>query len=227
MNSKIGVDYARAFFGKENSGEYDRLVQLATIGQDSKWKKKIAGNIQTNLFGLDLACGTGILSSSLLENGNKVIGVDLTFAYLKMFSSKGIQMNLINANAEMLPFVENTFDFIVTSYLPKYTNLDLLIFECYRVLKSGGCIVLHDFTLPRNSLYKFAWNIYYKIISYIWKNNDKWKNVFDNLDDLIKQNRWDSRIEGILDKSGFSQIALTYLTFQTSLIVTAIKDDIR
>ena len=163
MNSDIGAGYARRFFGKENSGSYDRLVRIATIGQDSKWKKKIADNIQTNCIGLDLACGTGILSSLLLENGNKVIGVDLTFSYLKMFSSKGIQMNLVNSNAEMLPFVGNTFDFIVTSYLPKYTNLERLIFECYRVLKSGGCIVLHDFTLPRNSLYKFAWNIYYKI----------------------------------------------------------------
>jgi demethylmenaquinone methyltransferase/2-methoxy-6-polyprenyl-1,4-benzoquinol methylase len=227
VNPKVGVEYARSFFAKENSGDYDRLVRLATIGQDTVWKKKIVSNIQTNCFVLDLACGTGILSSLLLENGNEVLGVDLTFAYLKMIPAKGIKMNLVNSNAELLPFVDNTFDFIVTSYLPKYTNLNLLILECYRVLKFGGCIVLHDFTLPRNSLFRFAWNNYFRIIRYAWRNDEKWKNVFSNLDVLIKQNGWDTKIEDILRKFGFSQIVSSYLTFQTSLIITAVKNDFR
>ena len=223
MNSKTGVEYARIFFAKENSRDYDRLVRLATIGQDLVWKKKIIRYIPVKSFVLDLACGTGILSSLLLDNQNKVLGVDLTLAYLEVINTKKIKMDFVNASAELLPFVDNTFDCIVTSYLPKYTNLKCLIHECFRVLKFGGCVVLHDFTLPKNSVYRCAWKNYFRLIKYIWGRDGKWKNVFSNLDTLIEENDWDIRIENVMRDLGFTQIRSTYLTFQTSLIVTATK----
>jgi demethylmenaquinone methyltransferase / 2-methoxy-6-polyprenyl-1,4-benzoquinol methylase len=223
VNPKTGVEYARTFFAKENSRDYDHLVRLATVGQDLVWKKKIVTYIPANSFVLDLACGTGILSSLLIDNRDEVLGLDLTLSYLEIINTKRIDMDFVNANAELLPFVDNTFDCIVTSYLPKYADLNSLITECFRVLKFGGCIVLHDFTLPKNSVYKFAWNNYFRIIKYLWGRDRKWENVFANLDTLIKENDWDIRIENILKSLGFREIKLTYLTFQTSLIVSAIK----
>lgn len=223
MNSKTGVEYARIFFAKENSRDYDRLVRLATVGQDLVWKKKIIRYVPAKSFVLDLACGTGILSSLLIENQNEVLGVDLTLAYLEVINTKRIKMDFVNASAELLPFVDNTFDCIVTSYLPKYTNLKSLIHECYRLLKFGGCVVLHDFTLPKNSVYRCAWNNYFRLIRYIWGRDGKWKNVFSNLDTLIEENDWDIRIENVMRDLGFTQIRSTYLTFQTSLVVTATK----
>lgn len=223
MNPKTGVEYARIFFGRENSKSYDNLALLATLGQDSVWKKKIVCHIPSNSFVLDLACGTGILSSLLIENRNKVVGLDLTLSYLEIIMMKGLEMGIVNANAELLPFADSTFDCITTSYLPKYTNLDRLIEECFRVLKFGGCIVLHDFTLPKNTAYKFVWAKYFKLIKYLWGRDRKWKNLFANLDTLIKQNDWDLKIEKALIDFGFTEIKLAYLTFQTSLIVTATK----
>jgi demethylmenaquinone methyltransferase/2-methoxy-6-polyprenyl-1,4-benzoquinol methylase len=223
VNSKTGAEYARIFFAKENSQDYDRLVRSATVGQDLVWKKKIIRYVPAKSFVLDLACGTGILSSLLIDNQNEVLGVDLTLAYLEVIHTKRIKMNFVNASAELLPFVDNTFDCVVTSYLPKYTNLKSLIYECFRVLKFGGCVVLHDFTLPKNSVYKYAWNNYFRLIRYIWGREGKWKNVFSNLDTLIKENDWDIRIENVMRELGFTQIRSTYLTFQTSLIVTATK----
>ena len=226
MNSKTGVEYAREFFGKENSTDYDKLVRLATVGQDLVWKKKIIRYIPPNSFVLDLACGTGILSSLLIDNKDKVLGVDLTLAYLEVINAKRIKMDFVNASAELLPFVDNTFDCVVTSYLPKYTHLRNLIYECFRVLKFGGCVVLHDFTLPKNSVYRYAWNNYFRLIRYLWGRDGKWKNIFANLDTLIKENDWDVRIENVMQDLGFTQIRSRYLTFQTSLIVTATKNDV-
>lgn len=223
MNSKSGVEYARTFFTRENSNDYDKLVRVTTLGRDAIWKKKIVSYIPGNSYVLDLACGTGILSSMLIEKQNDVLGVDLTFGYLEIVNTKRIQMDLVNANAELLPFVENAFDCVVTSYLPKYTNLDSLINECFRVLKVGGCVILHDFTCPKNSLYRFAWNNYFGLIKRIWKQDRKWKNVFADLGTLIKENDWDLRVENVLKALGFTNIGITYLTFQTSLIVTATK----
>jgi demethylmenaquinone methyltransferase/2-methoxy-6-polyprenyl-1,4-benzoquinol methylase len=223
VNSITGVEYARKFFAKENSRDYDRLVHLATVGQDLVWKKKIIRFVPAKSFVLDLACGTGILSSLLINNQNDVLGVDLTLAYLEVINTKRIKMDFVNANAELLPFADNTFDCVVTSYLPKYTNLRSLIHECFRVLKFGGRIVLHDFTHPKNSVYRYAWNNYFRIIRCIWGGDGKWKNVFCDLDTLIRENDWDIRIENVMRDLGFTQIRSSYLTFQTSMIVTATK----
>ena len=77
MNSKSGVEYARTFFTRENSNDYDKLVRVTTLGRDAIWKKKIVSYIPGNSYVLDLACGTGILSSMLIEKQNDVLGVDL------------------------------------------------------------------------------------------------------------------------------------------------------
>ncbi|MDQ2685668.1 MAG: class I SAM-dependent methyltransferase [Thermoproteota archaeon] len=225
MSFKSGVDYAKEFFEEENSRAYDRLVHLATLGQDSVWKKKIIKQVPANILVLDLACGTGILSSLLIENNNKVVGLDLTLPYLNVIFEKEINIDLLNATAEILPFADGVFDCIVTSYLPKYTNLTNLINECHRVLKPRGLVLLHDFTLPKKSLFKYAWRIYFKLIRYLWKNDKKWKNVFAQLDKMIKSTEWDQKIVGLLEAIGFTQIKTNYLTFETSLIVTATKEN--
>ncbi len=225
MRFKSGVNYAREFFDEENSRDYDRLVKLATLGQDSVWKKKIIEQIPPNLVVLDLACGTGILSSLLIKNNDGVIGVDLTLSYLKVIFHKRINMDLINATAENLPFGNSVFDCIVTSYLPKYTNLKNLIKECNRVLKPHGRLILHDFTMPKRFIYKSAWRIYFELIKYAWRKDKKWRNVFAQLDILIKNSDWNTQVMGILGSFGFTQIKTKYLTFETSLIVTALKED--
>lgn len=223
MKPKTGSDYARDFFSRKNSDEYDRLVRFATLGMDSIWKKEIIRYINPNSYVLDLACGTGILTNLILEEGNRAFGLDLTFSYLQVLQQKGIKISIINSTAQFIPLKSQLFDCIVTSYLPKYTDLNALIDECYRLLKTGGLVVFHDFTLPDNHFYQTAWNFYFKIIKLVWRKNKSWENVFNDLDHLIRNNRWDKRILQILEAYGFSQINIKYLTFETASIVTAVK----
>ena len=81
MDMAMGVKLAQSFFNN-NSGSYDRLVKLATLGQDLNWKKKLVEKVPNGSLVLELACGTGILTSLLKQNNNKVYGIDLTFEYL-------------------------------------------------------------------------------------------------------------------------------------------------
>ena len=82
MDMAMGVRLAQSFFNKNNSGSYDRLVKLATLGQDLNWKKKIVKSVPNGSLVLEMACGTGILTSLLKQNNNLVYGIDLTFEYL-------------------------------------------------------------------------------------------------------------------------------------------------
>lgn len=221
----MGVRLAQSFFNKNNSGSYDRLVRLATLGQDMKWKKKLVESVPNGSLVLEMACGTGILTSLLKQNNNIVYGIDLTFEYLSILGEKGIEIDSINGTAEFLPFQDRYFDCIVASYLPKYVNLNVLVSECQRVLKQEGLLILHDFTYPKRLAYQLAWKIYFRIIKALWRLDKKWTSVFNGLDELIINNHWDSEINSILTLHGFIQLRKDFQTLETSTIISAFKDE--
>jgi demethylmenaquinone methyltransferase / 2-methoxy-6-polyprenyl-1,4-benzoquinol methylase len=225
MDMAMGVRLAQSFFNKNNSGSYDRLVRLATLGQDMKWKKKLVESVPNGSLVLEMACGTGILTSLLKQNNNIVYGIDLTFEYLSVLGEKRIEIDSINGTAEFLPFQDRYFDCIVASYLPKYVNLNVLVSECQRVLKQEGLLILHDFTYPKRLAYQLAWKIYFRIIKALWRLDKKWTSVFNGLDELIINNHWDSEINSILTLHGFVQIRKDFQTFETSTIISAFKDE--
>jgi demethylmenaquinone methyltransferase / 2-methoxy-6-polyprenyl-1,4-benzoquinol methylase len=63
MEKNEGYLYAKNFFNENNASSYNNLVKFATFGKDYYWKKKISSKISSKGLILDLACGTGILSS--------------------------------------------------------------------------------------------------------------------------------------------------------------------
>ncbi len=220
-----GVKLAQSFFNKDNSGSYDKLVKLATLGQDSSWKKKIVERVPPGSLVLEMACGTGILTALLKQNNNIVYGIDLTFEYLSTLTQKNVEIDSINGTAEFLPFQTGYFDCVVASYLPKYVNLNTLVRECHRALKPEGLLILHDFTYPKRVAYQLAWKIYFRIIKTLWRVDRKWTNVFNDLDNLIICNHWDSELSPILTSHGFVQIDKEFQTVETSAIISAYKDE--
>ena len=59
-------------------------------------------------------------------------------------------IHLCQADALALPFSHNTFDVVVSGYLVRnVVDLDAALAEQYRVLKSGGRVVVLDTTRPR------------------------------------------------------------------------------
>jgi demethylmenaquinone methyltransferase / 2-methoxy-6-polyprenyl-1,4-benzoquinol methylase len=225
MAKDNGINLAQSFFNKNNSSGYDRLVELATLGQDTTWKKQIVKSVPSGSLVLEMACGTGILTSLLKQNANIVYGIDLTFGYLCTLRDKGIRIDFINGTAEFLPFQSKYFDCIVASYLPKYVNLDSLIKECHRVLKKKGLLILHDFTYPKKLTYQVAWKTYFSILKTVWKFDRRWTNVFEGLEKLIIENHWDLRLISTLMSYGFTQISKEYHTFETSAIISSFKNE--
>jgi ubiquinone/menaquinone biosynthesis C-methylase UbiE len=218
-----GYLHAKEFFNEVNASSYDGIVKFATLGQDYYWKKKILKMISTKGLVLDLACGTGIFSSLLQGDGNVVIGVDLTCAYLKILKKKEIGLFCVNGTAEVLPFKSNCFDYVVASYLPKYSNLFHLVDECFRVLKGGGKIILHDFIFPNRAVFRKLWKFYFMLLKQAGKHIKSWENVFNKLDSLIMTSGWYCKLPGILFDKGFTNITSESFTFETAAIISAKK----
>jgi ubiquinone/menaquinone biosynthesis C-methylase UbiE len=97
---------------------------------------------------LDLGCGTGNISSQLLEFVSvKSIGVDKSYSMLKKAKAKAL--HVLCADAEhIMPFRENSFDVVIGAYVIHHLkNRDALIKECFRILDNGSLIFLissHD-----------------------------------------------------------------------------------
>jgi len=164
-----------------------------------------------------------LVSFLLKQKGHYVLGIDLTYDYISQLKTKEHSFFCINGMAEFLPFKNNYFDYVVSSYLPKYSNLIFLVDECYRVLKKGGVVVLHDFIYPIRTIFQELWKYYFRILKLGGKFLKNWSNVFNELDILIMKSDWYVNLPKILIEKGFEKIISETFTFETSAIVCAKK----
>src|SRR3546814_14472998 len=61
-----------------------------------------------------------------------------TFEYLKHAKNRHQYLLLTNSLAEFLPYKNDSFDVILSSYVAKYTEISSMVKEHWRVLRKGG-----------------------------------------------------------------------------------------
>jgi demethylmenaquinone methyltransferase / 2-methoxy-6-polyprenyl-1,4-benzoquinol methylase len=213
---------ARRFFTQANARSYDSIVRFTTFGQDFAWKQEILQAIGRCNSVLELACGTGILSSMLVQTGKSVTGLDLTLEYL-IASKRRVQLPVAQGTAEVLPYRNESFDAIVSSYLAKYVDMQRVADECWRVLRPGGVVVFQDFTYPTSGAMRRLWNTYFYILRMAGRLVTSWKAVFEQLDDVIRESDWVRQTENALSNRGFQNVSCRYHTAGTAAIVSAEK----
>jgi len=94
---------------------------------------------------LDVGCGTGnntILLSSTIPA--RVSGLDISYGMLQKANEKESHIPLVQAPADNIPFVSDTFDYVyMTEVLHHLPDILMTFQEIHRVLKTTGllCIV--------------------------------------------------------------------------------------
>lgn len=140
------------------SGSYDFLNHLLSFGIDRSWRRKsvnLLAEYKPRVM-LDVATGTGdfaIECAKLLPQ--KVTGIDISEKMLEIGRRKiksrnltGI-INLETGDSENLAFGDNTFDAITVGFgVRNFENLMKGMNEMHRVLKSGGHLVVLEFSKP-------------------------------------------------------------------------------
>ena len=92
---------------------------------------------------LEIGCGVGTDLSQFAKNGANVTGIDLTEAAIELakqrFDVMKLNGNLLTADAENLPFKDNSFDLVYSFGVLHHTpNTQRAINEVHRTLKPGG-----------------------------------------------------------------------------------------
>jgi|TARA_B110000438_G_scaffold24053_2_gene22206 demethylmenaquinone methyltransferase/2-methoxy-6-polyprenyl-1,4-benzoquinol methylase len=119
---------------------------------------------------LDLAGGTGDFSlrfSTLVGATGQVVLADINEAMLQVGRDRVIDASKIGnvqfaqANAEQLPFEDNTFNCICIAYgLRNVTDKDSALASMNRVLKPGGRVLVLEFSKPKNQLVRKAYDAF-------------------------------------------------------------------
>lgn len=161
----------------------------------SFFENKIPENINDKI--LDIGCSFGIGTEYLKKHyvDAFVTGIDLSPFFLAIASFRNNITNnniqYIHANAEMLPFSNNSYDKIFIQYLfhelPQHATKQV-INEAYRVLKPGGIIAIIDLN-PMNLNEKLSINIFRK-----WAFEVTEPHIFDyyntNIQELLEANNF-------------------------------------
>lgn len=92
---------------------------------------------------LEIGCGTGVHTRLLAQSGANVTAVDLTPTAVEFTTRRlthaGLLANVVEADAESLPFPEASFDFVWSwGVIHHSTDTDRVIAEISRVLRPGG-----------------------------------------------------------------------------------------
>lgn len=92
---------------------------------------------------LDIACGTGVLTEQFCRMGADVTAIDVTPKAVELTTKRlslyGLTADVVEGDAQKMPFDDNTFDFVCAwGCLMHMPETEQAIAEIYRVLKPGG-----------------------------------------------------------------------------------------
>src|ERR1700748_1354944 len=111
---------------------YDELGAALSFFQDPRWRKAaveaVAARPEDRV--LDVACGTGLVSKALVDRwGCRVVGIDQSAALLgaagpNLAPSPRLaqRIELVQGEAESLPFADAEFDHLTFTYLLRYVD---------------------------------------------------------------------------------------------------------
>lgn len=154
------------------ASKYDLMNDLMSGGVHRLWKRITIeqSGVRAGHSVLDIAGGTGDLTmrfSRLVGPTGKVVLADINDSMLKVgrdkLLDKGVTGNVefVQANAECLPFPDNTFDVITIAFgLRNVTDKDAALRSMARVLKPGGKLMVLEFSKTNNPLLTKAYDFY-------------------------------------------------------------------
>jgi demethylmenaquinone methyltransferase/2-methoxy-6-polyprenyl-1,4-benzoquinol methylase len=148
---------------------YDALSAALSFWQDPRWRAALvrAAAPQAGQRVLDVATGTGMVAAELLARADcSVVGIDqspemLARARERFASAQPASVELIEGQAEALPFADASFDALTFTYLLRYVDdPPATLRELARVVRPAGRVASLEFGVPTWPPAYVAWRLY-------------------------------------------------------------------
>jgi len=206
------------------SQKYDLMNDLMSLGLHRFWKRfaMMHTGLTEGMSALDVAGGTGDLASSLCQQVGKkgtIVLTDINFNMLINGRSKLLdqgklnQINLIQSNAESLPFVKDSFDCITIGFgLRNITNKEKALTSIMQVIKPGGRLLILEFSKPNELISPFYDFYSFSVLPKLgdWVVNDA--DSYQYLAESIRMHPDQKKLKAMMETIGFSNCEYFNLT---------------
>lgn len=215
--------------------DYDKLNHILSLNIDKGWRKKavkVIVDTKEPLQVLDVACGTGDFTIEIAQKaapGSRVSGIDLSEGMMKIGREKikaaGVQADMVQGDCEDLPYSDGTFDRISVGFgVRNFEHLEVGLKQMHRVLKKGGKLVILELSVPKNSVLRWFYKLYFlKILPAIggWISGDK--GAYEYLPASVLRFPAPDKFIPMMYEAGFEKVLHKPLTFGICRMYTGIK----
>lgn len=213
---------------------YDLLNRLLSLRIDQLWRRKLVNRLPEgpDKHILDVATGTADLAiMAARRKGCKVTGCDIAEKMLAIGRAKtrkkqlGGQIELVSGAAENLPFGDATFDAAMVAFgVRNFNDLEKGLSEMFRVLKPGGKILVLEFSIPQNPIFRALYLFYFlKLLPLVGGLISGNRKAYEYLPDSVLKFPQGTEFTDLLQKSGFKNTLFKPLTLGIATLYEGIK----
>ena len=214
------------------SSRYDQINKMMTLNMDKNWRRIVYNlSMEDNPSNIiDIATGTGDIALCFVNDNVEVIGVDnasmmLEIANEKIKETSNVKFQL--EDAENMSFEDNTFDVATVGFgVRNFEDLNLGLREIKRVLKPGKKLIILETAVPSFFLFRFGYFLYTKlIVPLLGRMIAKNQQAYQYLSTSAEHFPHGKEFQLILEKAGFENIEVKYLSLGIVNIYCAIKPE--
>jgi demethylmenaquinone methyltransferase / 2-methoxy-6-polyprenyl-1,4-benzoquinol methylase len=206
---------------------YDLANHLLSGGADFLWRRRAAKIVEAwrPERVLDLATGSGDLALALQGRlpKSKIIAADFSPEMLSVAQRKGVRETVL-ADALSLLFPDESFDCVTVAFgLRNMADWSVALREMSRVLRSGGHLLILDFSLPVGLLrpaYRFYLHRCLPILASLVTGQ---KAAYDYLGGSIEKFPNADQMIRLIEQNGFAQASAEPRTGGIATIYTGKK----
>jgi demethylmenaquinone methyltransferase/2-methoxy-6-polyprenyl-1,4-benzoquinol methylase len=210
---------------------YDLLNHLLSLGQDIRWRKKVARFLvnKYDQYILDLATGTGdqlLYMFSCSDRIDRALGTDLALKMLDRGREKVKKRKLEDrivleeGDAENIQYPDNIFDAVTISFgIRNLMSVERSLSEMYRVLKPAGRVLILEFSIPQNILMRSIYLFYFRyLLPFIGSVISGDRYAYRYLNETVEGFPYGDAFCQLLRESGFQNVSMYPQTFGIATI---------
>jgi len=214
------------------STKYDMLNNLLSLGIDKRWRRRLIGRLdqERELHLLDVATGTGDLAiAAALSTKAVITATDIAEKMMEVGRRKADKLGLNGriifqkANAEKLPFPDNTFDALMVGFgVRNFLHFGQGMRELHRVLKPGGQLLVLEFSMPANPMLSKLFRLYFgTILPKVGKLISRHPDAYNYLPESVKEFPFGPQFIKCLQTAGFKTAEYTILSSGIAMLYEA------